>query len=86
MTDRPTLDGHEIAAVGTTVPSLRPVPGVGTWELVDHEGCEGNGRLRALTPGEPAPLCADCEGKVTWRLSHPAPAVAADRTGEGRLP
>ena len=84
MADRITLDAHDHAGVGTTIASLEPVPGVGTWQVVDHEGCEGNGRLKALTPGEPAPLCADCDREVTWRLSLPAPSVAPDHGGAGR--
>ena len=86
MTDRITLGAHETAWVGTTIPSLEPVPGVGTWEVVGHDGCEGNGRLKALTPAEPAPLCATCNGEVTWQLAHLAPAVAIDRSRAGRRP
>ena len=41
----------------TTTRSLEPVPRVGTWEVTDHEPCSGSGRLKALTPREPAPLC-----------------------------
>jgi hypothetical protein len=86
MTDRLTPGVHEIAWVGTTVRSLAPVPGVGTWELVDHASCPGNGRLMALTPGEPAPLCPVCDREVSWQLSHLAPSVAADHRNAGKLP
>ena len=86
MTDRITPDVHEITWVGAVVHSLEPVPGVGTWEVVAHDGCPGNGRLAALTPGEPAPLCVSCNGKVRWRLAHLAPSVAADHLRAGRLP
>ena len=86
MTDRITLGAHEIAWVGTTIPSLQPVPGVGTWEVIGHDGCDGNGRLKALTPGEPAPLCSTCDGEVTWRLSHLAPSVATDHSRGPRRP
>lgn len=75
MQERSALDGHETAPVGTTVTSLEPVPGVGTWEVVDHGGCAGSGRLKALTTGDPAPLCPVCDQKVTLRLARLAPAV-----------
>lgn len=86
MTDRTSRDAHEIPRVGTVVPSLQPVPGVGTWEVVDHEACPGDGRLAALTPGEPAPLCVACNGEVRWRLTDLAPSVAADHVRAGPLP
>ena len=86
MTDRITPDVHEITWVGAVVHSLDPVPGVGTWEVVDHDGCPGHGRLAALTPGEPAPLCVACNGEVRWRLTDVAPAVAAGHPGAGQLP
>jgi hypothetical protein len=71
----------DVASVGTTTRSLEPVPDVGTWEVERHGWCEGRGRLMALTPAEPAPLCPVCRQEVRWRLSHLAPAVVAD---EGR--
>lgn len=86
MTDRISLEAHEIPWVGTVVRSLQPVPGVGTWEVVDHAGCPGEGRLAALTPGEPAPLCVSCNGEVRWQLTHLAPSVAADHVRAGPLP
>lgn len=86
MTDRIARDAYQIAWVGTVVRSLAPVPGVGTWELIDHAPCAGNGRLIALTSGQPAPLCPECDRAVSWQLSHLAPAVAADHRNVGKLP
>jgi hypothetical protein len=86
MTDRRVRDAHELASVGTTTRSLEPVPRVGTWEVTDHEPCSGTGRLKALTPGEPAPLCPVCEREVTWQLSRLAPAVATDHRDVGKPP
>ena len=85
MADRISLDAHEIALVGATIRSLEPVPAVGTWEVTGHVSCSGDGQLKALTPGEPAPLCPLCAAEVRWTLSHPAPAVVADQ-GADRLP
>jgi hypothetical protein len=78
MRDRTTSDAHGIARVGTTIESLGPVPDVGTWEVAAHWRCEGTGRLMALTPGEPAPLCPVCRQQVRWRLLDLAPALAGD--------
>ena len=75
-----------IPTVGTTVRSLEQVPRVGTWEIVDHGPCPGNGRLKALTRDEAAPLCPACSAKVRWQLTHIAPTVASDHLGAGRLP
>ena len=85
MADRISLDAHEIAPVGTGIRSLEAVPGVGTWEVTGHVSCSGDGQLKALTPGESAPLCPVCTAEVRWTLAHPAPAVVADQ-GADRLP
>jgi hypothetical protein len=86
MTDRIDRTAMSMPVVGTRVQSLEEVPVVGTWEVVDHERCAGNGRLKALTRGETAPLCEICGDRVTWQLSHLAPSVAADHLGVGHLP
>ena len=86
MTDRIDHTALSMPAVGTRVMSLQQAPAVGTWEVVDHERCAGNGRLKALTRGETAPLCEICGDKVAWQLSHLAPSVAADHIGAGQLP
>lgn len=83
MADRISLDAHEIALVGTTTRSLRPVPRMGTWEIVGHAPCTGDGHRKALTPGEPAPLCPACAIEVTWQLTHLAPTAAGDLQGDG---
>ena len=75
-----------IPSVGTTVKSLERVPRVGTWEIVDHGTCPGNGRLKALTRDETAPLCPTCSAEVRWQLTHIAPTVASDHLGAGPLP
>ena len=75
-----------IPSIGTTVASLERVPRVGTWEIIGHDGCAGNGRLKALTRDEPAPLCPACSAKVHWRLTHVAPTVASDHLGADPLP
>jgi hypothetical protein len=74
-----------MAWVGARVRSLDPVPGVGTWKIVDHEGCPGDGRLNAMTRDDPAPLCPVCGAHVTWELAHLAPSVSSDHL-EGRAP
>lgn len=86
MTDRIDHGAHQIAWVGTQVSSHDRAPGAGTWEVVDHEVCEGHGMMRALTRHEIAPLCPVCGAKVQWQLTHLAPNVAADHRGVGRLP
>jgi hypothetical protein len=86
VTDRIEHDAHQIAWVGTRVSSNDTSPGAGTWELVDHDGCEGYGMLRALTRGDIAPLCPVCAAEVRWQLTHLAPNVAADHHDVGRLP
>ncbi len=86
MTDRIDNSAMFMPAVGTRVLSLQQAPAVGTWEVVDHERCAANGRLKALTPGETAPLCEICGDRVFWQLSHLAPSVAGDDYGIGHLP
>ena len=86
MTDRTDPTATPMPAMGTRVMSLQQAPAVGTWEVVDHASCAGNGRLKALTRGETAPLCEICGDRVPWQLSHLAPSVAADHFGAGRLP
>ena len=86
MTDRIDQTAMSMPVIGTRITSLEQVPVVGTWEVVDHASCAGNGRLKALTRGETAPLCEICGDRVTWQLSHLAPSVAADHQGVGHLP
>jgi hypothetical protein len=86
VTDRSEHGTGDMAWVGARVRSLDPVPGVGTWKIVDHEGCPGDGRLNAMTRDDPAPLCPVCGAHVTWELAHLAPSVASDRLRAGRLP
>jgi hypothetical protein len=86
VTDPSTRGVHQIAWPGTRIESREPTPGAGTWEIVDHAGCEGNGLLRALSKRTPAPLCPTCGAVVTWQLSHLSLSVAADHRGVGRLP
>ena len=86
MTDQISSDAQGIDEVGTTISSLDTVALIGTWELLDHGSCDGRGRLMALTPGEPAPICPVCHGEVRWRLTHRAPSVAADHQRAGPLP
>ncbi|MBN2624733.1 MAG: hypothetical protein JXA83_15250 [Acidimicrobiales bacterium] len=77
---------HRIAWVGTRILSRTQVRGAGTWEIVGHAGCEGDGTLLALSSRDVAPLCPRCGAVVQWQLSHLAPSVAADHRGVGRLP
>ncbi|HEX6423645.1 MAG TPA: hypothetical protein VFZ79_09210 [Acidimicrobiales bacterium] len=86
MTDQIDRGAHRIAWVGAQVTSRERVPGAGTWEVVDHGGCDGLGALRALAGGSEAPPCPSCGRHVRWQLSHLAPSVAADHRGAGRLP
>ena len=86
VTDRIDHTATPMPAVGTRVMSLQPAPALGTWEMVDHQRCSGNGRLKALTRGETAPLCDICGDRVPWQLSHLAPSVASDHDGVGQLP
>lgn len=86
MTEQIDHGAHHIAWVGTRVTSRERIPGAGTWEVVDHEGCDGHGALRALAAGTTAPPCPVCGRDVRWQLSHLAPTVAADHRGTIRLP
>jgi hypothetical protein len=86
MVERIDRSAYRIAWVGTRVRSGDTIPGAGTWEIVDHDGCGGHGRLRAMTGGAPVPRCPVCGASVEWQLSHLAPTVAADHRGVGRLP
>ena len=86
VTERIDDGAHDRPAVGTKVMSHDAAPGAGTWEIIDHPGCDAVGMLRALTGGETAPLCPVCGGDVRWQLTHLAPNVAADHRGAGHLP
>jgi hypothetical protein len=86
MSDRTVGDTPDIPWLGTCIRSLEPVPGVGTWAVTGHVSCSGDGQLKALTPGEPAPLCQMCAAEVRWTLVHLAPTVAVDHQGADRLP
>jgi hypothetical protein len=86
MTDRIDHGAHQISWVGQRTSSGDPVPGAGTWEVVDHRDCAGRGVLRNLVPGDLAPPCELCAQPVTWQLSHLASSVAADHKGVGHLP
>ena len=77
---------YDIPWTGAKVRSHQRVPGIGTWEIIDHHGCDGDGTLQALARGATAPLCPVCGGAVRWQLTHLAPSVAADHKGVGRLP
>lgn len=86
MTEQIEPGAHEITWPGHRVATGQPIPGAGTWEVVDHAGCEGHGRLKAMGPDHRAPRCPVCQNAVTWQLTHLAAAVAADHYGVGRLP
>lgn len=86
MTDRIDHGTHQIAWVGTTVSSGQRIPGAGSWEVVDHDGCPGHGALEALGGGDTVPPCPSCGREVRWQLTHLSPSVAADHKGVGRLP
>lgn len=79
---------HEPVLVGTRRRTGEDVPRAGTWEIVDHDDCpgDGHGTLQALAPSAPAPTCPACDREVAWQLTHLAPTVAADHRGAGRLP
>lgn len=77
---------HQIAWVGSTAVSRERIPGAGTWEIVDHGTCAGQGTLRALSGSDQAPPCPQCGAKVTWQLTHLSPTVAADHRGAEPLP
>jgi hypothetical protein len=77
---------HEPVSVGTRIATGAHVPRAGTWEIIDHGACPGDGTLRAFAPNAVAPRCPTCRAEVTWQLSHLAPSVAADHRDVGRLP
>lgn len=77
---------HPAVPVGTRVAASSPFPRAGTWEIVDHADCVGNGRLEAYAPGATAPPCPVCGARVAWQLTHLAASVAADHHGAGHLP
>lgn len=86
MTERIEHDAHEIAWPGTQVLSGGSIAGAGTWEIIDHAGCDAEGTLQAFARGDTAPRCPRCGRPVTWHLTHLAPSVAADHRDVGRLP
>jgi hypothetical protein len=86
MVERIDRGAHQIAWAGTRVGTGDAIPGAGAWELVDHQGCEGEGRLQAMAGGATAPRCPVCGADVRWQLTHLAPTVAADHRDVGRLP
>jgi hypothetical protein len=84
--DTPGEAQHEPVAVGTRIATGDRAPRAGTWEIVAHDDCPGNGTLRELAPRTLAPRCPTCQAEVTWQLSHLAPSVAANHRDVGRLP
>jgi hypothetical protein len=84
--DTPGSAQHEPVPVGTRIDTGTRAPRAGTWEIVDHDGCPGNGTLQELAARALAPRCPTCQSDVTWQLSHLAPSVAADHRNVGRLP
>ena len=60
MADRISPDVHEIALVGTTTRSARPVPAMGTWESSGTHRAPGTATQGAHTGGAGAalPRCA----------------------------
>jgi hypothetical protein len=78
--------GHPLAWPGTRVRTGETIPGPGTWEIIEHPGCSGDGTLRALSKSRRAPRCGDCGQDVVWQLTHLAASVAADHQGVGPLP
>jgi hypothetical protein len=77
---------HEPVPAGTRRRTDQVLPRAGAWEIVDHEGCPGNGTLHAFAAEDVAPRCPVCDRPVTWQLTHLAPSVAADHQGIGHLP
>jgi hypothetical protein len=73
-------------AVGTRIATGVHMPRAGTWEIVDHGACPGDGTLREFAADALAPRCPTCRADVTWQLSHLAPSVAADHRDVGHLP
>ena len=86
MTDSIDYGAHQIPWAGTKVMAGDAIPGAGSWEIVEHGGCDGNGTLRALGRGTRVPLCPRCGSAVQWQLTHLAPSVAADHRDIGHLP
>lgn len=86
MTDRIEQGAHDLAWPGRRVATSQTVPGPGTWEIVDHQGCDRHGHLQAFPRGEIAPACPRCGQEVVWQLTHLAPSVAADHRDVGPLP
>ena len=86
MTAHTTTGRQSTAWVGTKVTSAELMPGTGTWEIIDHPGCEADGLLRAYPKGTTAPRCPVCGADIRWQLTHMSPTVAADHRGAGRLP
>jgi hypothetical protein len=84
--DTPGEAQHAPVPVGTHIGTGELSPRAGTWEIVEHPDCEGDGSLRGLAPRENAPRCPACRAEVTWQLTHLAPSVAADHRDVGRLP
>jgi hypothetical protein len=88
---RPRGEDHGVAQHDPVLPGERrqsgeTVPRAGTWEIVDHDGCAGNGTLQALAADATAPRCPVCDRPVTWQLTHLAPSAAADHKGVTPLP
>ena len=77
---------HEPVAVGTRLAAGAHLPRAGTWEIVGHGDCPGDGTLREFAANVVAPRCPTCQTDVTWQLSHLAPSVAADHRDVGPLP
>lgn len=86
MTDRVDPGAHRLPWTGRRVDSGERILGPGTWEIVDHVDCDGEGCLKAFSRGETAPVCPRCGRAVVWQLSHLAASVAADHRDSGALP
>jgi hypothetical protein len=89
--ERPMKEDHGVAQHDPVLPGERrrsgeAFPRAGTWEILDHAGCAGDGKLRAFGADAAAPRCPVCDGPVTWQLTHLAPSVSADHQNVGRLP
>ena len=86
MTDRIDHGAHQLPWPGTRVRTGEMITGPGTWEVIEHAACGGDGELRPLSKGQRAPRCGTCGKDVTWQLTHLASSVAADHRGVGPLP
>jgi hypothetical protein len=89
--ERPMKEDHGVAQHDPVLPGERrrsgeAFPRAGTWEILDHPGCAGDGQLRAFGADAAVPRCPVCDGPVTWQLTHLAPSVSADHQDVGRLP